>query len=89
MHPVTGIAIYFVVWWIVLFAVLPWGTRPVADADSKSGWRGAPEQPRMWHKALATTIVAAIVWLLIYFAITSEMLSFRDGILALPQNQAR
>ena len=89
MHWMSGVLLSVIVWWMVFFAVLPWGTRPVADADSKSGWRGAPEQPRMWHKALATTIVAAIVWLLIYFAITSEMLSFRDGILALPPNQAR
>ena len=24
----TGIAVFVVVWWIVLFAVLPWGVRP-------------------------------------------------------------
>jgi predicted secreted protein len=84
MHPVTGIAIYFVVWWIVLFAVLPWGTRPVADPDSQTGWRGTPAQPRMRNKVIATTIVAAIVWGVLYLLITSETLSFRDGALSLP-----
>ena len=84
MHPVTGIAIYFVLWWIVLFAVLPWGTRPVANADSETGWRGAPERPGMLKKVAATTIVTGIIWGLLYLAITSETLSFRDGVLALP-----
>jgi len=84
MHPVTGLAIYFVVWWIVLFAVLPWGTRPVAAPDSQTGWRGAPAQPRLGRTVLATTIVAAIVWVGIYLGVTSETLSFREGILAAP-----
>jgi len=29
MNPVTGVAMYIMIWWIVLFAVLPFGTRPV------------------------------------------------------------
>ena len=27
MPVTTGIAIFFLIWWIVLFAVLPWGVR--------------------------------------------------------------
>ena len=84
MHPLTGLAIYFVLWWLVLFAVLPFGTRPVAEPDSQTGWRGAPAKPQLAKKALATTLVTAIIWGLLYVAITSEFLSFRDGILALP-----
>ncbi len=83
MHPLTGLAIYFVLWWLVLFAVLPFGTKPVADPDSQTGWRGAPDTPRMGRKALVTTVVAGVVWGLLYLAITSDVLSFRDGILAL------
>lgn len=88
MHPLTGLAIYFVVWWLALFVVLPWGTRPMAAPDSQTGWRGAPERPQMARKVLATTVVAGIVWLVIYFAITSEFLSFRSGWLAMPNFQA-
>ena len=25
MSLVTGLAIYFIIWWVTLFAVLPWG----------------------------------------------------------------
>ena len=85
MHPLTGLAIYFVLWWLVLFAVLPFGTRPVAEPDAQTGWRGAPAKPQMDRKVLATSVITAILWGLLYLAITSEMLSFRDGILALPR----
>jgi predicted secreted protein len=82
----TAIAMYLVIWWTVLFAVLPWGTRPVARPDEVTGWRGAPENPGMLKKVLVTSLVAAVVWLLCWFLITSDWLSFRSGWLALPTN---
>lgn len=84
MPVVTGIALYFVIWWIALFAVLPSGTRPVAEADSQSGWRGAPANPQLGKKALITTAVAAVIWLGIYLVVTSGWVSFRSGWLAMP-----
>jgi predicted secreted protein len=84
MNPVTGVAMYVMIWWLALFAVLPFGTRPVAEADSVTGWRGAPEKPRMWRKLLVTTLVAAVIWGLCYLVITSDWLSFRSGWLAMP-----
>ena len=85
MPIVTGIALYFVIWWIALFAVLPLGTRPVADADRQSGWRGAPEKPQMLRKVLITTMVAAVIWAVIYLVIVSGWVSFRSGWFALPE----
>ena len=32
-----GLAVYFVIWWTVLFAVLPFGVRSQAEAGSVSG----------------------------------------------------
>lgn len=63
MSAVTLIAIYFVVWWIVLFAVLPWGVRTQAeDGDIVLGTaHSAPTRPLLLRKALATSIVAAII----------------------------
>jgi predicted secreted protein len=86
VNRVTGVAMYIMIWWIVLFAVLPFGTRPMADADAATGWRGAPEKPRMWRKALITTLVAAVVWGLFYVIIRSDWLSFRHGWLAMPED---
>ena len=86
MNPVTGAAMYIMIWWVVLFVVLPFGTRPVAKADADTGWRGAPDRPRMWRKVLITTIVAAIVWGAFYLVIRSDWLSFRHGWLAMPDD---
>ncbi len=34
----TGIAIYFLIWWVVLFAVLPWGVRAQGE-EARTGVR--------------------------------------------------
>jgi len=82
----TAVAMYFVIWWITLFAVLPIGTKPVVTPDSQTGWRGAPERPGLLRKALINTVVAAVVWGVLYLTIVNGWLSFRSGWLALPSN---
>ena len=59
----TFIAIYFVVWWIVLFAVLPWGMRTQEEEGSVTLGTpaSAPANPRLLKKAVWTTIVSAII----------------------------
>jgi predicted secreted protein len=74
---VTGIAVYIVVWWIVLFAVLPWGVRQ-PDAPQPGHADGAPENPRLWLKAGVTTLIAAVIWAAIYFVVQSDWISFRE-----------
>jgi len=60
----TAIAIYFLVWWIVLFAVLPWGVRNQEESgDIVPGTDpGAPAVHTVWKKLLWTTIVASVVF---------------------------
>lgn len=80
----TGCVLYALIWWVVLFAVLPVGASPVADGDPVSGWRGAPTRPRLGRKAIVTSIIAAIIWFGCYIVISHEdWLSFRHGWLAL------
>jgi len=73
----TAFVLYTLIWWTVLFAVLPFGTRPVADADAATGWRGAPERPLIGRKLLATTIISAVVWGVAMLIIRSDWWSFR------------
>jgi len=80
----TGVVLYVLIWWTVLFAVLPIGTRPVAEPDAATGWRGAPAAPRMGRKLAITTIVSVVVWVACYGLIVSDWISFRSGWLALP-----
>ncbi len=59
-----GVALYFTIWWVVLFAVLPFGVRSQhEDGEMPEGTDpGAPVAPRMGIKMLWTTVVSAIVW---------------------------
>ncbi len=65
------IAIYFVVWWIVLFAVLPWGVRTQEEEGEvvMGSPSSAPARPRLLFKALVTSTAAAVVtfgiWLIV------------------------
>jgi predicted secreted protein len=82
----TGTILYVLIWWTLLFAVLPFGTRPVSEADAETGWRGVPERPHLLRKIIATTLIAAVVWGGAYAVINSDWLSFRHGILAMPDH---
>ncbi|MDJ0388132.1 DUF1467 family protein [Roseomonas sp. E05] len=84
MNWFTGLVVYFLVWWTVLFTVLPVGVRPDAEGQAPGGWRGAPEAPGLGRKALWTTAVATLIFLGLYALITSDWLSFRHGWLAMP-----
>ena len=72
----TGILVYLIVWWVVLFAVLPWGVR-VPDKQEEGHASSAPSNPRLWLKAGVTTLIATAIWLGIYFLIRSDWISFR------------
>ena len=86
MNWFTGAVLYILIWWIVLFGVLPIGTRPVDDPDARTGWRGAPERPQLLRKAIITTLVAAVVWFGAWLLITSPYMSFRHGWFAAPND---
>ncbi len=72
-----GIVAYIIIWWMVLFGVLPFGVRPVEKADIGHA-AGAPANPRLWFKASITTLVAAAIWLGFYALATSGLISFRQ-----------
>lgn len=58
-----GFALYFVIWWIVLFAVLPFGVRSQAESGDviKGSEPGAPTAPALQEKAIWTTLAASVV----------------------------
>ncbi len=60
----TIVAIYFLIWWITLFAVLPWGVRSQEEGgDVIPGTDpGAPMRHRIWSKLGWTTLVATVVF---------------------------
>ena len=82
MNLVSLIAIYFVVWWIVLFAVLPWGMRTQEEEGEVvlGSTHSAPSRPMLLRKVLITTLVAAVpvaaLWIAVdYFDFGLETLA--------------
>lgn len=77
MNLFTGVVVYLIIWWTVLFAVLPWGVR-VPDKQEPGHADSAPANPHLWRKALITTAIATVLWIGFYFFQKSNLLSFRD-----------
>ena len=72
----TDIMVYLVIWWTILFAVLPLGVRRAENPGSGQD-RGAPERPDLKRKAIITSIVAAVLWLGFYALHRADLFSFR------------
>ena len=70
----TAAAIYFIIWWITLFAVLPWGVRSQAESGEvvPGSDPGAPAIPNLLMKLVWTTLVSAVV-----FAVGALVYSYR------------
>jgi predicted secreted protein len=64
----TLVAIYFLIWWIVLFAVLPWGVHNQEESGEVTPGTdpGAPAIHRVWGKLLWTTLIASVVFAILY-----------------------
>lgn len=83
----TGFVVFALVWWVVLFAVLPLGTRPEPEGEIEAGgWRGAPRSPQLGRKILITTLITIVIAAGLFAVIHSDWLSFRSGWLAMPEN---
>ena len=60
----TIAAIYFIVWWLVLFITLPWGVKTAEESgeEREAGHAAsAPVKPLLLYKALATTLITTIL----------------------------
>lgn len=57
-------AIYFTIWWTVLFAILPLGVRSLHEEGGGVAGTdpGAPTNPKLMRKAILTTIVSSVVF---------------------------
>ena len=60
----TTLAIYFVLWWIVLFVTLPFGVRSQHEngASTDGTDPGAPIATQMGRKLIWTTVISAAIY---------------------------
>ena len=71
MSLVSGIAIYFVIWWVSLLLVLPFGVRTQAEAEDQTlgTTASAPVKAMMVRRLLVTTVIASLLFGAYYWAI--------------------
>ena len=83
MSLTSAIAIYFIIWWLVLFAVLPWGVRSQQESGTVEPGTdpGAPAIPKLRQKLVWTTIASMVIFAA-WFVITSYRLITLDDLAA-------
>lgn len=65
----SSIAIYFIIWWVMLFVVLPFGVRSQQEVGEVSPGSdpGAPARVRIARIVLATSIISLIPFGIFYY----------------------
>lgn len=77
---ISAFAVYFIIWWTVLFAMLPFGVRTQdEDGDVTLGTTAsAPAGSHMLKAVIRTTIVSALIYGAFYLATSVFGWSFDD-----------
>jgi predicted secreted protein len=80
MSVTTAIAIYFLIWWLTLFAVLPFGVRSQHEGGDMVPGRdpGAPIIPRVLWKLFWTTIVSGVIFAILYVVYVNKLITLDD-----------
>ncbi len=80
MSLLSSVAIFFVIWWLCLFVVLPFGVKSQHESGEivPGSDPGAPQQPLLLRRALATTLLAAIIFAGIYLYFGVYQLTLED-----------
>jgi predicted secreted protein len=78
MSKSTYAATFFLIWWVVLFAVLPWGVQSQHESgDTTPGTDpGAPVVPKLGRKLLWTTLVAGLLFSAFYIVTANRLVTF-------------
>lgn len=75
---VSGIATYVILWWLVIFMVLPWGVKAIDEDDVARGHAdGAPRRPLLGVKVAVTSVIAAVLWAIIDVIVINGWISLR------------
>lgn len=77
MGIISGIVVYILIWWVVIFTMLPlWVKRDESGPDVTA--HGAPEDPKLKRKFVLTTLVSIVVWCIVYLLIEGDIINFRE-----------
>ncbi|MCX2722539.1 DUF1467 family protein [Roseibium salinum] len=65
MSVAFGLAVYFMIWWIILFAILPFGLRRTQEEAGEvvpGSEPSAPDRPQFLRVIILTTIVTTVIF---------------------------
>ncbi|MCV6823732.1 MULTISPECIES: DUF1467 family protein [Halocynthiibacter] len=76
----SALVLYAVVWFMTLFVVLPIRLKSQDEAgDVTPGTpKSAPANPQLKKRALIVTLVAAVIWGILFTIIVTETITVRD-----------
>jgi predicted secreted protein len=77
MGIVSAIVVFLLTWWMVLFAVLPFGIKHPAQQETGM-MPGAPLKPDFKKIILRTTLISIVIWAIIFALVESDVISFRQ-----------
>ena len=75
---IAGVFVYALIWFIVLFTVLPWGVK-IPDNPEPGHAPSAPVNPHIGVKLVATSLVSAVIWVIVWYVMQSGWISFRPA----------
>jgi predicted secreted protein len=77
MDILQSIAVYFFIWWITLFVVLPFGVRTQQEEGSvvPGTPESAPARPRLLRIALINTALATAVFIAVYLILQYKLIT--------------
>ena len=80
MNLTGAIVLYAVLWFVVLFVLLPFGQRSQAEAGEVVPGTppGAPHAPRLGRKMLWATVISAAIWGTAAWVILSGVFTYDD-----------
>ncbi len=76
MSWISAILVYVIIWWMVLFCVLPWGNQAVEDPEVGHA-TSAPKNPRLKIKFAVTTVIAAVILAAVWWVMDTELITLR------------
>ena len=68
-----SIILFLLIWWLLLFTVLPLNISDKAEKNIEGGNdTGAPNNPQIFKKILITTIISIIIWSIMYIFLRDQ-----------------
>mgnify|MGYP006426830323 CR=1 FL=1 len=88
MDFISALVSFFLIWWVVLFMVLPWGNRPSDEPESGHA-PSAPANPRLGRKFMITTLISSVLLGLLYVLVQNEVINYHEWARSMMQDDMK